>query len=104
MAALERYQAVWNELIGACLDHRHGRAVDAELEHIRQLIAALPRLSADLAEVVMRHAQLLLALAKPTAAQPKAAGVAALRKKHSVAIEGIRSKCQHAAAQASQGF
>lgn len=98
-AALERYQARWNELIAACFDRDLCRAVNAELEHIRRLAAALPTLSGDMAEVVMRHAQLLLVVARPTSAQPKAAGVAALRKKHSLAIEGIRGRCLRAVSQ-----
>jgi hypothetical protein len=101
-AALERYQARWNEVIATCFDRDHCRAVNAELDNIRGLVTALPPLWEDMAEVVMRHAQLLLVVARPTSAQPKAAGVAALRKKHSLAIEGIRDRCLQAV-QASQG-
>lgn len=100
-AALERYQARWNEVIVTCFDRDHCRAVNAELDHIRGLVTALPPLSSDMAEVAMRHAQLLLAITRPTSAQPKAAGVAALRKKHSLAIEGIRGRCLRAAVQGS---
>ena len=64
-AALERYQASWDELLGSWFDRDRCRAVNAELDHLRKLMVALPRLSADLVEMVMRHAQLLLALAKP---------------------------------------
>ena len=92
-AALERYQASWDELLGAWFDRDRCRAVNAELDHLHKLMAALPRLSGDLVEVVMRHAQLLLALAKPIPSEPKTAAVAALRKKHRKAIQGARGKC-----------
>jgi hypothetical protein len=92
-AALERYQASWDELLGSRFDRDRCRAVNAELDHLHKLMAALPRLSADLVEVVMRHAQLLLALAKPIPPEPKTAALAALRQKHSKAIQSARGKC-----------
>ena len=92
-AALERYQASWDELLGSWFDRDRCRAVNAELDHVRKLMVALPRLSADWVEVVMRHAQLLLALAKPIPPEPKTAAVAALREKHSKAIQSARGKC-----------
>jgi hypothetical protein len=63
-AALERYQASWDEFLGSWFDRDRCLAVNAELDHLRKLMQALPRLSADLVEVVMRHAQLLLALGR----------------------------------------
>jgi hypothetical protein len=92
-AALERYQASWDELLGSWFDRDRCRVVNAELDHIHKLMAVFPRLSGDLMEVVMRHAQLLLALAKPTLPEPKTAAVAALRQKHSKAIQSARGKC-----------
>jgi hypothetical protein len=92
-AALERYQASWDQLLGAWFDLDRCRAVNAELDHLRKLMVALPRLSGDMVEVVMRHAQLLLTLAKPTAPEPKTAALAALRQKHSSAIQSARGKC-----------
>ena len=92
-AALERYQASWDELLGSWFDRDRCRAVNAEFDHLRKLMQGLPRLSADWVEVVMRHAQLLLALAKPIPFEPKTAALAALRKKHSKAIQSARGKC-----------
>jgi hypothetical protein len=92
-AALERYQASWDELLGSWFDRDRCRAVNAELDHLRKLMVVLPRLSADWVEVVMRHAQLLLALAKPTPPEPKTAALNALRQKHSKAIQSARGKC-----------
>ncbi|NPC58603.1 hypothetical protein [Caenimonas soli] len=92
-AALERYQASWDELLGSWFDRELYRAVNADFDNLRNLMAALPQFSEDLVQVVMRHAQLLLAIAKPTPPQPKAAGLAALRQKHSTAIQSARGKC-----------
>ena len=92
-AALERYQASWDELLGSWFDRDRCRAVNAELEQLRKLMVALPRLSGDLVEMVMRHAQLLLALAKPIPSESKAAALSALRRKHSKAIQIARGKC-----------
>jgi hypothetical protein len=92
-AALERYQASWDDLLGSWFDRERCRAVNAELDHLHKLMQALPRLSADWVEVVMRHAQLLMALAKPIPPGPKTAALAALRKKHSKAIQSARGKC-----------
>jgi hypothetical protein len=58
-------------LLGSWFDRDRCRAVNAELDHVHKLMQAFPRLSADLMEVVMRHAQLLLALAKPIPPEPK---------------------------------
>jgi len=96
-AALERYQASWDELHQCWFDRDRCRAVNAELDNLRKLMVSLPRLSGDMVEMVMRHAQLLLALTKPTAPEPKTAAVAALRKKHSKAIQSARGKCLGAA-------
>jgi len=93
MAALERYQQQWEELVDPWFDREYWLKVNAELDELRKLVAALPELSADLMEVIMRHAQLLRSLVKPSAPQIKAAEMAALRRKHAVAIEGLRGKC-----------
>jgi hypothetical protein len=91
-AALERYQASWDQLIESWFDRARFQAVNAELDEIRKLAAALPQLSADMMEVIMRHAQLLRALVRSAGSQ-HAAQVAALRDKHKSAIETIHAKC-----------
>jgi hypothetical protein len=95
IAALERYQATWDHLIQYWFDRECCRKANLELEEIRKLVLALPRLSADLMEVTMRHAQLLRALLKRDRIQPGEAEVAALRGKHRAAIQALRSKCVH---------
>ena len=91
-ASLERYQASWDQLIETWFDRARFRAVNAELDEIRKLAAALPQLSADIMEVIMRHAQLLRARVRAAGSQ-HAAQVAALREKHKSAIEAIHVKC-----------
>jgi hypothetical protein len=91
-AALERYQASWDQLIDSWFDRERFQAVNTELDEIRKLAAGLPQLSVDMMEVIMRHAQLLRALVRAAGSQ-HAAQVTALRQKHKSAIEAIRAKC-----------
>ncbi len=91
-AALERYQASWDQLIETWFDRERFRTVNAELDEIRKLAAALPQLSVDMVEVIMRHAQLLHALVR-TAGSRHAAQVTALRDKHLAAVDTIKKKC-----------
>jgi hypothetical protein len=93
VASLERYQQQWEELVDPWFDREYWLKVNAELDELRRLVAAQPEFSADLMEVIMRHAQLLRALAKPSSAPQKAAELAALRRKHASAIDALRSKC-----------
>jgi hypothetical protein len=95
IAALERYQATWDQLVQYWFDRECCRKANLELEEIRKLVLAVPRLSADLMEVTMRHAQLLRALLKRDRVQPGEAEVVALRSKHRAAIQALRSKCVH---------
>jgi hypothetical protein len=93
MAALERYQQQWEELVDPWFDRAYWMKVNAELDELRKLVAAWPEFSADLMEVIMRHAQLLRSLVKPSAPQVKSAEMAALRRKHAMAVEHLRAKC-----------
>ena len=92
-AALDRYQASWDQLVDRWFDRALCRAADAELDQIRQLIASLPQLSQHMAEVVMRHAQLLRALLRSVCDSERDAQVAALKRKHSDAVAAIRRGC-----------
>ena len=93
VAALERYQEAWEELVDRWFDAERFVRVNDELDDFRKLVAAMPQLSADLVEVVMRHAQVLRTLIKPASPMPRAAELAALREKHRAAIAAIRAKC-----------
>ena len=92
-AALERYQASWDQLIHRWFDRECCERVNAELEEVRKLAGALPRISADVMEVTMRHAQLLRALLRSDPPQAVSPAVTALRGKHRAAVESIRTKC-----------
>jgi len=93
VAALERYQATWDQFIQYWFDKECCRKANFEIEEIRKLVLALPRLSADVMEVTMRHAQLLRALLKRGRLGLGETEVAALRGKHRAAVQAIRSKC-----------
>jgi hypothetical protein len=93
VAALERYQAQWEELIDRWFDHDCWLKVNAELDELRRLVAAVPEFSADLMQVIMRHAQLLRSLIKPSADGVKTAEVTALRRKLGAAVDDLRNKC-----------
>jgi hypothetical protein len=92
VAALERYQAQWEELIDRWFDRECWVQVNAELDELRRLVAAVPEFSADLMQVIMRHAQLLRSLIKPSA-DGGAAEVTALWRKLGAAVDGLRTKC-----------
>jgi iron-sulfur cluster repair protein YtfE (RIC family) len=92
-AALERYQANWDQLIESWFDRTRCDMVNQELDEIQKLRSALPQLGADMMEVMMRHAQLLRSLLKAATDGAAAAQVAALREKHRSAIEAMRAKC-----------
>lgn len=92
-AALERYQASWDQLIHRWFDRECCERVNAELDEVRKLSGTLPRISADLVEVTMRHAQLLRALLRCDASQPLSPAVTVLRAKHRDAVECIRAGC-----------
>jgi iron-sulfur cluster repair protein YtfE (RIC family) len=99
-AALERYQAHWDQLIESWFDRSRCDMVNQELDEIQKLRAALPQLGADMMEVMMRHAQLLRSLMKAAGAEGAAAQVEALRRKHRSAIEAMRGKCERLFARA----
>jgi hypothetical protein len=96
VAALERYQASFDELVESWFDSSRCQAVVRQLDDIRRLRCALPQLAVDMMEVAMRHADLLQSLwAKATAAPAAriAAEIAELRSRHRLAIEAMRHKC-----------
>jgi len=93
-ATLERYQASCDRLVEAWFDRSVCRIVNDELSQLQNLIAALPQLSADMMEVLMRHAQLLRSLLRCERPNPHAPmEVAALRTKHRSAVDAMHTKC-----------
>jgi hypothetical protein len=93
LAALERFEHEWDDLIDSCSGGGGWPKVNAELDALRALAATVPELSADFAELIMRHAQVLRSLVKHSAPNIKEAEVAALRRRHKAAIEALRARC-----------
>jgi hypothetical protein len=96
-AALERYQASFDELVDSWFDRNRCRAVVRQLDEIRKLGCSLPQLAVDMMEVAIRHTELLQSLwTKATVIAPGAAiagEIAALRSRHHSAVEAMRHKC-----------
>lgn len=96
VAALERYQASFDELVESWFDRNRCHAVVRQLDEIRKLRCALPQLAVDMMEVAMRHRDLLQTLWTKATVTPGAAiagEIAALRSRHRAAIEAMRHKC-----------
>ena len=94
-AALERYQADFDQLVESWFDWNRCRIVAGELQDIEKLRGALPQLAADMMDLVMRHVELLRWLVRmATSAEQGAAGeIRALHNRHRAAIESLRNKC-----------
>jgi hypothetical protein len=106
--ALERYQRDFEELAESWVDTAHYRTVSSELQQIRTLKVSLPELSQEMADVLIRHAELVQAAWK---AQIRHQGDAAiemkqLRQRHAASVEAMRRKCLllSAASRADGGF
>lgn len=93
--ALERYQRDFEEMAESWVDTAHYRTVNSELQQIRTLKGALPELSQEMADVLIRHVELVQAAWK---AQIRHQGDAAtdmkrLRQRHAASVEAMRRKC-----------
>jgi hypothetical protein len=96
VAALERYQAAFDELVESWFDRNRCHTVVRLLDEIRKLRCALPQLAVDMMEVAMRHTELLQTLWTRATLSPRAAiagEIGALRSRHQAAIEAMRHKC-----------
>ena len=96
VAALERYQAAFDELVESWFDRNRCHAVVRLLDEIRKLRCALPQLAVDMMEVALRHTELLQTLWTRATIHPRAAiagEIGTLRRRHQVAIEAMRHKC-----------
>jgi hypothetical protein len=96
VAALERYQASFDELVESWFDRNRCHAVVRQLDEIRKLRCALPQLAVDMMEVAMRHMDLLQSLWTKATAAPGAVisgEIAVLPSRHRAAIEAMRHKC-----------
>jgi hypothetical protein len=96
VAALERYQDAFDELVESWFDRARCHAVVHLLDEIRKLRCALPQLAVDMMEVAIRHTELLQRLWTRATIAPGAAvagEIGALRGRHREAIEAMRHKC-----------
>lgn len=93
--ALERYQHEFDEMVESRADAPHYRAVTRELQEIRVMRESLPQLSEEMAEVLVRHVQLVHVLwngqARPR--RDTAGEMKGLRQRHVAAVEAMRRKC-----------
>lgn len=95
-AALERYQADFDELVESWFDWNRCRAVTRELDDIEKMRGALPQLAVDMMDVVMRHVELLRSLLRMATVGPHPGVVKeieTLHSRHRAAIAAMRTKC-----------
>lgn len=94
--ALQRYQYDFDEMVESHMDTPDYRAVTAELHDIRVMKGALPQLSDEMAEVLMRHVELLHSVwnaqIRPSAEANQE--MKRLRQRHRAAVEALGRKCQ----------
>jgi hypothetical protein len=93
--ALERYQLHVDEMVTFWMDRQMYSAVSHELDQIRLMKGALPKLSMEMVEVLIRHVELTNCVWNMhTRPSPDAAGeLARLRAIHRTAVEAMREKC-----------
>jgi hypothetical protein len=96
LAALERFERAWAELVDAASDRGCWTEINAELDALRSVAGACPELAGEFGELIMRHAQVLRSLTKPSDPDVKAAELAALRARHKDAVDALRAKCSAA--------
>jgi hypothetical protein len=95
--ALERYQSDVGEMVESWGDTADFHIVTRELQDIRTMKGSLPGLSNEMAEVLIRHVELVQAL-WDSQSRPHADGIPVdlkrLRQRHATAVEAMRGKCR----------
>jgi len=95
-AALERYQANFDQLAASWSDRNRWQEVNHQLREIKKLGAALPQLAVDEMDLVIRHVELLRSLLrKPSIELEPALAEELSIKQHRLrdAIGTMRTKC-----------
>lgn len=95
--ALARYQQDFDELAESRMDPPRYRTITSELLEIRLMKASMPHLSSEMADVLIRHVELVLLLWDTAPEHTDAAQLARLRARHRLAVEAMRGKCRAAA-------
>jgi hypothetical protein len=80
-AALERYQADFDELVESWFDWNRCRAVTRELDDIEKMRVPC-QLAVDMMDVVMRHVELLRSLLRMATVGPQPGGVKEIETLH----------------------
>ena len=93
--ALQRYQYDFDEMVESRMDRCYYRAVTAELQDIRMMRGALPQLSDEMAEVLMRHVELVHSVwgAQIRPSEAAICEMKRLRQRHRAAVEAMGRKC-----------
>src|SRR5688572_4112863 len=94
--ALDRYQLDFDEMMESWMDAHHYRAVTRELHDIRLMRGSLPQLSGEMADVLIRHVELVHSAwnvqTRPSGEAPEQ--LKRLRERHRCAVDAMRRKCQ----------
>jgi hypothetical protein len=94
--ALDRYQLDFDEMIESWMDAHHYRAVTRELHDIRLMRGSLPEVSGEMADVLIRHVELVHSVwkvhSRPSGETPEQ--LKRLRARHRCAVDAMRRKCQ----------
>lgn len=96
LPALERYQHDFDEMVESWMDRNLYRCATRELQDIRMMRGSLPELTDEMAEILMRHVELVNAAWK---VQIKPSDEATnelkrLRLRHRAAVEAMGRKCR----------
>jgi hypothetical protein len=94
-AALDRYQQDFDTMLGAGSDSVHYREVTRELHDIRQMKGSLPELSEEMADVLIRHVEMMHAVwnVQLHPSQAHQCNLRTLRLRHRQAVDAMRQAC-----------
>jgi hypothetical protein len=93
--ALDRYQNDFDVMLGACMDSTHYRKVTTELHDIRRMKGSLPELSEEMADVLIRHVEMMHAVwnVQLHPSQAHLCNLRSLRFRHRQAVDKMRQAC-----------
>lgn len=99
--ALARYQNDLDQMVESWMDREYQHTVAAELHDIRMMKGALPQLSDEMAEVLMRHVELVHSVwkAQIRPSPDATCEMKRLRQRHRAAVEAMGRKCVELAAE-----
>jgi hypothetical protein len=92
-AALERYQMLVDALANPSSQKAQYDLVSRVFDQVRMLKGALPELSVDMVEVLIRHVALMKALWLSASSAVNDDAVAQARRNHSQAVDAMYEHC-----------